>query len=329
MILRQLIRFCLPVAILSCALFGTTEAGEKAAFRWVDSPDDGTADLMFGDAKVLRYMYGFDTSSPQRAHETYKVYHHVFGPGSGRVITKGPGGKYTHHRGLYVGFNKTKADGNSFDFWHCNKGEHLRHIKFLTQKGGDNGGTMSALIHWNDKDGKPVISETRTVTVTKVATDAVPGFAWQIDWMTTLKSERGDIVLDGDRQHAGFQFRADNAVAESNGATYLRPEGFPQQDAAFQVGKGDKHIDLGWFAMTYELDKQRYNIEYFDNPSLPKPSRFSERPYGRFGTFFRTTLKPDEPLTMKYRVRVSAGKTPKAADIQKRYESFLGELKSK
>ncbi len=44
-------------------------------------------------------------------------------------------------------------------------------------------------------------------------------------------------------------------------------------------------------------------------------SRFSER---RFGTFFRTTLKSEEQLTMRYRIHVTAGQTPKATEIQKR-----------
>lgn len=322
----------LPVVVIAAVLcplaLQAAAAGEKGEFRWVDDPEKGTADLMFGEAPVLRYMYAFDTSSPDRAQETYKVYHHVFGPGTGRIITKGPGGKYTHHRGLFVGFNKTQFDGRSLDFWHCRGGAHLRHVEFLEQAGGPERGTMTAVIHWNDPDGEPVVTETRTVSVSSVDSTSEPGYAWQIDWSTTLESNRGEIVLDGDRQHAGFQFRAHNAVAESNGARYIRPEGFPQQEAAFQVGKGDKHIDLGWFAMTYELDNRRYTIEYFDNPSLPKPSRFSERPYGRFGTFFRTTLKPDQPLTMRYRVRVSTGDPPPRDDIQQRYESFLRELKS-
>lgn len=300
-------------------------AAAAPAFHWKNDTKAGEATLYCGDEPAIRYMYAFDRSSDERAHETYKVYHHVFGPGSGAIITKGPHGKYTHHRGLYVGWNRTSFAGRSLDFWHCTKGAHQRHVRFLKLEDGSDSGLMTAEIHWNDGDGQPVLIEERTVSVRREPDTS----GWQIDWSTRLKSQRGDITLDGDRQHAGFQFRAAQPVAESNGATYLRPSAFPQQDAAIQVGdKGDPpaHINLGWFAMSYELAGQRYTVEYFDNPGLPKPALYSERPYGRFGTFFRTTLKENQPLSMTYRVVVSSGPRPDVSDIQKRCDRFVSQL---
>ena len=302
----------------------SARAGDES-FRWVDNEEAGTADLMLGDQPVVRYMYAFDTSTPERAHETYKVFHHVYGPGSKTIITKGPHGKYTHHRGLYVGWSRTGFEGKSLDFWHCKGGAHLRHAKFVEMEADADHGTMTSEIHWNDGEGEPVIIETRTVSVSK---EAATG-GWQIDWSTKLASQRGEINLNGDRQHAGFQFRASQAVADSNGGRYIRPANIPQQEEAIQVNdkKPLKHIDLGWFALTYELEDQRYTVEYFDNSSLPKPSLFSERPYGRFGTFFSTKLTEDKPLEMKYRLVVSSGEKPAVADIQKRYDAFVGSLK--
>ena len=90
---------------------------------------------------------------------------------------------YTHHRGLYVGWNRTKAGGKSFDFWHCSRGAHLRHVKFIEKKADASHGTMTALIHWNDAEGKPVIAETRTITVHSDGAKA-----WRIDWSTKLAS---------------------------------------------------------------------------------------------------------------------------------------------
>ncbi len=322
--LRQSAALSIVVVILSLDFASQCSAEENPGFYWENNEEAGEATLIVRDQPVVRYMYAFDKSSDERAHETYKVYHHVFGPGSNTIITKGPHGKYTHHRGLYVGWNKIGFEGTSLDFWHCTKGAHLRHVKFLELKGGAQSGTMTAEIHWNDAEGKPVIIEKRTVTANQEPNTK----GWQIDWSTVLKSQRGDITLNGDRQHAGFQFRAAQPVADANGATYLRPASFPQNPEAIQVGdKGDPpaHINLGWFAMSYELEGRRYNVEYFDNPGLPKPSLYSERPYGRFGTFFKTTLKADQPLEMRYRVVVSAGDKPTVADIQKRADKF-GEL---
>lgn len=318
----------LSFAVLSTLLCGsltTAFANNKAGFHWKNDEKAGTADLFVGGKPVIRYMYAYDTSTDTRAHETYKVFHHVYGPGSETIITKGPHGKYTHHRGMYVGWNKTGFEGKTLDFWHCKNGAHLRHVRFVDMSADADHGSMTAEIHWNDAEGKPVIVEWRTVSVREE-----PGTdGWQIDWSTKLESRRGDITLNGDRQHAGFQFRADQPVADSNGGTYLRPKTFPQNEAAIQVGdKGDPpaHINLGWFALSYELNGQRYTVEYFDNPNLPKPALFSERPYGRFGTFFKTTLKADSPLEMQYRVVVARGK-PSVAAVQSRCDAFLKSLK--
>ena len=313
-----------PLCFLAAVLFADASAND--GFSWQTDEAAGTSDLIYDGKPVLRYMFAYDTSDKDRIHDTYKVFHHVFGPSSGKQITKGPGGKFTHHRGLFVGWNKTSFGDKRYDFWHCKGGAHLRHVKFIKQAADASHGTMTAEIHWNDPDGKPVIQETRTVAVSK---EPVTG-GWQIDWSTKLESQVGEVQLAGDRQHAGFQFRASQPVADANGATYLRPANFPQQRAAIQVGdKGDPppHINLGWFAMTYPLDGQRYTVEYFDNPNLPKPALFSERPYGRFGTYFKTKLAADNPLEMKYRVIVSEGDAPPVDAIQARYDSFVAELK--
>ena len=312
-------------AVLACSLALTTTATAADEFHWTTDEDAGTTDLLLGEQPVLRYMHAYDASTPERLHETYKVFHHVFGPGSQSIITKGPGGKYTHHRGLFLGWNKTGFEGTSLDFWHCTKGAHLLHKKFLAKTGDAEHGTMTAEIHWNDAEGKPVIIEHRTVSARKEATTG----GWQIDWSTKLASQRGKITLNGDRQHAGFQFRASQAVAEKNSGRYQRPAAFDQKADAIQVGDSGNpppHINLGWFALNYELDGTHYTVEYFDNPGLPKPSLFSERPYGRFGTFFKTTLTADKPLEMKYRVIVSTGK-PTVEEIQARCDAFVKSLK--
>ena len=323
------------VAVMAAAIVGVVvsaavvDAAEPNDFNWVDHPRQGFADLRSGNEPVLRYMYAFDTSTPKRRLETYKVFHHVFGPGTGKLITKGPGGLYTHHRGLFVGWRTVTFDGKSLDFWHCKNNVRQRHIRFVSQTGDAHQGGMTARIDWEDAQGHPVIAETRTVRVTRSANKPGRHDSWQIDWSTRLASRRGTIKLDGDRQHAGFQFRAAQAVADSKGARYIRPKGFPQQPQAYQVDdrkNPNKHINLGWLAMTYLLDGTRYTVEYFEDPSLPKPSHYSERPYGRFGAFFRATITPDKPLVMRYRVRITSGKAPSQKAIQNRYEKFVHDL---
>jgi hypothetical protein len=321
------------LAPLLATLFAT-DASLLAAdetFSWVEDADHKTCELRLGDQPVVRYMYAYDPSTKESLHDTYKAYHHVFGPGTGTRITKGPGGEFTHHRGLYVAWNKTGYEGKSSDFWHCTKGDHQKHIRFVDRSADAKRGAMTSEIHWADADDKPVIVEHRTLEVAKLAVDGQEGHGWTIDFRSRLESRRGSITLDGDRQHAGFQFRADQPVAESKGARYVRPAGFPEQADAFQVddrNAPEGHINLNWLTMTYELAGQRYNIQYCEDPALPKPSRYSERPYGRFGAFFKTTLEADKPLTLRYRVYVTTGDTPTREACQKRYDEFAAGLKA-
>lgn len=304
-------------------------SASAAEFAWQTNEEQGTSDLRFGDQPVLRYMFAYDTSTPERLTSTFKVFHHVFGPGTETLITNGAGGQYPHHRGLYAGWNKTSWDGGNADFWHCTNGAHQRHVEFVKQEADAKHGLMTSVIHWNAADGKPVIIETRTVDVRPFHQDAATG--WQIDWTSQLESQRGEITLDGDRQHAGFQFRAASEVADKNSATYLRPANFPDQPAAFEVDDRtdpDKHVDLGWLAMQYEIDGKPYTVGYLEDPGVPKPSRYSERPYGRFGAFFQTKLKPDAPLTMRYRVIVTTETDSTQQQWQQRYETFLKDLKA-
>jgi len=320
---------CLLAAALTAHLRHTLRAAESVAgFQWVDGLEKDTADLQYDGKPVLRYMYAFDRSTPKRAEETFKVYHHVFGPGTGDLITNGPSGLYPHHRGLFVGWRQTRYEGGEIDSWHCIKGAHQRHIRFVEKGADSQSGFMTSEIGWNDGKGEPVVDEIRSVRVTNVGAPGGPP-AWQIDWTSRLESRRGTIELSGDRQHAGFQFRAAQSVAETKSATFVRPKGFPEQPKPFEVDdKKDpnKFINLGWLAMSYGINGKPYTVTYFEDPALPKPSKFSERPYGRFGAYFKATLRPDHPLTMRYRLIVSAGPPPARDVIQSEYDRFVAEL---
>ena len=109
--------FVLPGAAARAAAGAADFAG---GFEWVDRAGEGTADLMYDGKPVLRYMYAFDRSTPQRTTETFKVFHHLFGPGTEDLITNGAGaGLYPHHRGLFVGWRRTRFEGGEIDSCFC------------------------------------------------------------------------------------------------------------------------------------------------------------------------------------------------------------------
>jgi hypothetical protein len=273
-------------------------------FHWT-SQGDKYDELSLGQRPVLRYMREpLDTSSKERIGETYKVYHHVYDPQGKQFVTKGPGGLFPHHRGLFYGFNRISyGDGKKADVWHCRNGESQSHEQTVSTETGVVLGRHKVEIAWRGQDGQPFAIETRQMTAYNTPQGVM------IDFASRLESKVGEVKLDGDPQHAGFQFRASQQVPDETAdqTYYLRPDGRGQA-GKFRNWPGDKeHVDLAWNALSFVLGEQRYTTAYLDRPENPKEARFSERNYGRFGSYFATTIDEDQPLRLKYRIVLREG----------------------
>jgi hypothetical protein len=295
------------------------KAGETLRLKAVCDPDDRQAagetfswheqagewsELRFGRRPVLRYVCPAYDPDPKKREATFKVYHHVYDPRGERLVTKGPGGLYTHHRGLFYGFRKvTYGDGIEVDIWHCTKDTHQEHGRFLDSEAGPVLGRHLVAVSWRGRDGKEFAREQREVTAYHV-----PG-GTLIDWVSRLETAGGKVRLDGDPQHAGFHFRADNEVADrtSKETIFVRPDGADKPGATRNWPQDKGHVNLPWDAMSFVLGSQRYTVAYLDRPDNPKEARFSERNYGRFGSYFVREVTPDHPLTVRYRVWLQDG----------------------
>ncbi len=69
------------------------------------------------------------------------------------------------------------------------------------------------------------------------------------------------------------------------------------------------------------LGDQRYTVAYLDRPENPKEARFSERDYGRFGSYFEKKLEKDDKLKVKYRLWLQEGEM-KGDDVQRLSTDF-------
>jgi Methane oxygenase PmoA len=288
-------------------------AASESAFKWIDtSAEKGEKDvhaeqsreLQLSGRPIMRYMHTkLDESNKEARMGTYKPYHHVYDPAGKRYLTKGPGGVFPHHRGLYFGFNKISYNGKSADTWHCNKGEDESHTEFAAEETGAVLGRHRLTINWNGQAKDTFAVETREMTAYNV-----PG-GTLIEFATLLKSKVGTIKLDGDPQHAGFQFRATQDVPDKTAKQtyYLRPDG-KGTPGQFRNWPADKsHANLPWNALSIVVDDQRYTVCYLDRAENPKEARFSERDYGRFGSYFEYELTPEKPLKLNYRIWLQAG----------------------
>lgn len=291
----------------------------SGGFKWTEKGRE-SIDLAFDGKPVLRYMCApLDESSKESREQTYKVFHHLFDPSGDRPVTKGPGGKFTHHRGIFYGFNKvTYGSGKGCDIWHCTGTAYQEHVKVLSSEEGPVFGRHRLEIAWHGAGKEVFAREERELSAWKMPRGTLVEFA------SSLRAEIAPVKLDGDPQHAGFHFRADNEVADKTAkqTVYLRPDGpgKPGETRNWDA-KNSSHKNLAWDSMSFLLGEKRYTVAYLDRPENPKEARFSERDYGRFGSYFVHTLEKDQALAVAYRLWLQEGEmtvdqvAAKAADF--------------
>lgn len=318
------LRFVLPeLKAGQTATFKATFIREPSkldeTFAWKDTAGD-FAELSLGRRPVLRYMYRtLDESSKGAREETYKIFHHLYDPKGERFVTKGAGSQFTHHRGIFFGFNKvTYGDGRKCDVWHCTGDAFQSHEKFLLTETGPVFGRHRLAVAWHGVKKEVFANEERDLTVY-----SLPG-GTLVEFSSELSPVIAPIYLDGDPQHAGFHFRAAAEVVEkTKGQTYyIRPTG-PDKFGATRNWPGNKdHVNLAWNAMCFVVADQRYTVAYLDRPDNPKEARFSERDYGRFGSYFEKKLEKGDKLSVRYRLWLQAGEM-KGGEIERLSGDFL------
>jgi len=263
------------------------------AFSWQDNRGE-YAELTCAGRPLVRYMC--KPPDPKNVEETCKVFHHVYDPAGTRFVTKGPGGKYTHHRGLFFGYCHITYQGGRAGNWGCSTNWQA-HAGVLGREAGPVLGRHQVAVDWHA--GKTVFAkERRELCVFKV-----PG-GTLIEWTTRLATTGGKITLDGNAPHAGFQFRAAQEVAEKTGdqTYFIHPDGQTKPGQARASA-----FDLAWDVMSFVLGENRYSVVYLDRPENPKPAEYNERTYGRFGSYFKHEIDDGKNLVASYRVWLQEG----------------------
>jgi hypothetical protein len=307
------------------AIIETEAQAEGHRFVW-KSPSPGQTELLWDERPVLRYMHPtLDESTPEKRAETYKPYHHVFDPQGKILLTKGPGGLFPHHRGLFFGFNRISyGAGKSADTWHCNKGESQSHEGFEREEAGPVLGRHVCRVAWHGQDGQVFVDELRELTAWNTSRGVL------LELASRLTTRVGRVKLDGDPQHAGFQFRATQQVPEKTASLtyYLRPDGRGEPGHFRNWPDNRNHVNLPWHALCFVVDAQRFTACFVDRPQNPKEARFSERDYGRFGSYFEYELTPENPLDLRYRFWLQAGEM-QVSDVADLAKDFVEPVQVK
>jgi hypothetical protein len=259
---------------------------------------DATLDLKIGDVTVAKTVITpYDDSSMESREATYKVYTHVMEFAGVQPITKGAGGLYTHHRGMFVGWRETTVGDKKFDTWHMtdsyqefvDEGE-VRHV------GGERiSGAQSLHIKWRGNDGTYIVDEDRAI-MTSIADDGTRRF----DFTSMLAAGDQPVSFRGDSHHAGMQIRLSNDVSEHQDTTKYTA----QPGAEFL--KNDEVSGTWWVVCSADIGGKRYWVMHMTPQDAPGGMPlYSIRPYARFGAFFEPDLKAGESLSMTFRIVVS------------------------
>ncbi len=279
-----------------------------AGYEFKDQPGDHL-DVLSAGRPVARYMYSSDCSTPEKRGEHYKPYLHVFDAEGGGFITKGPGGAFTHHRGIFIGWAKLTVDGKQYDRWHMKGGEQ-RHVRFLSQDGGERG-SFTSQVQWAGDGDAVILEEERTFSFLPPPEGAYA----LIEMRSKLKAVAGPVVLDGDPEHAGLQFRPANEV-ETALTRYLYPR---------KAAEPHKDRDYPWVGESFTLKGERFSVVYLNDPKNPKGTPFSAyRNYGRFGGWFKDTIPAGGERVIRAGFVIMRGELPSAAAIQNVYNAFAG-----
>ena len=287
-----------------------SEEKNKSCFSWKDQPNEHL-DLLREDKKLLRYMYAYKSTEMRFDFNTSKPFHHVFDPQGEATLTNGPGpGEilYPHHRGIFIGWNKVMLEGQRYDLWHTRNVAQV-HQEFLEQQAGPVAARSVSRIHWNDLSKEPILSERREITV---FAQPEPTHLL-LEFQTAITALRDQVLLDGDPEHGGFQYRPHNDADKTRTQYLFHEEGIdPRKDK-----------DLPWVGESYVLRGNTYTVQHINHPSNPNPTIYSAyRDYGRFGAFFKKSLSKGETLHLKYRIWIASGDHLDREAMQRRWLAF-------
>ena len=160
-------------------------------YSWKDEPGKHL-DLLKGDRKIVRHAY--ERMDPEDRERTYKPFHHAHQADGKDFLTKGPGGKFTHHRGIYYGFSKCSAVNAAGK--KCGsipgtaKGGYQTHEKVIESKADDKGASHTVEIAWRVDDGSIFASEKRTLSFSHREDGSL-----QVDFSSVLSTKQESVTL--------------------------------------------------------------------------------------------------------------------------------------
>ncbi len=270
-----------PAFVRQAASKGTAAAGRDLTFR------DGSPATTFFHKE----------HDEAHHHDTCKVFHHVRAL-DGTLLTKGNGGMFQHHKGLFIGWNRTAWNKRRFDFWHMPKQELQVFVGFLPHTAlGMPKGAQVCKVDWITPEGEVVVAERRGLHLMAQHEDF-----YVLHLRNELRAPNGKVRLAGDPQHAGQQFRAPQTFAPKDAVkvSYVRPAGA-------EARGNDVWTGCDWIAEIQPHGEQRYTVLRVEGRDNRGETTWSTRDYGRFGATRTVDVTEERPLRLDQYYVIAAG----------------------
>jgi hypothetical protein len=233
---------------------------------------------------------------------------------------------HPHHRGMFF----AHGDINGVNFWATepniktpSKGSMVLK-KVVEAKGGAKSGTIKAVFDGLDPDGKPMMTETRTLTFYPGSELRIIDFEIRIDALRQLKF--------GDTKEGTFGIRLATPLSEAKSGKMVNAEG----------GEGEKNVwgkQSPWVDYFGPLDGKTVGVAIMDHPSNPRhPTYWHARAYGLFAanifgvrdfTGDKTkdgslTIEAGKSVTFRYRIVIHPGDV-QTANIASLYQQYTAK----
>ncbi len=256
--------------------------------------------------EIARYHYGNDLNRP--------FIFPVIGP-SGRSLTRmghprDPQG-HSHHNSVWISHQFV----NGTNFWGDTSGARIVHVRTLRMDDSDESAFLETENAWRDKDGKTLLAELRRTTFRE------------------LEAGERLLVIEMQLEACGAEVRLDESAfgmlavrmaktigVHDGGGTIRNSEGGVDEGGCFR--KPARWCDYSGPITATAIE----GITLMDHPmNANHPVPFHVRNDGWMGASLTfpgaVTIKPGEPLRLRYALFVHAG-LPSSDVLEKRWREF-------
>jgi hypothetical protein len=326
---RSLAAGCLVASLVAVGVSASAEpnAGEKR-FRF-EAMSEASLGLWEGEKPVLIYNHGA-ISRPGvpggRGRACY--FHPVYGL-DGEVITDDFPKDHTYHRGMYWAWPHIKIGEQEYDLWSA-KGE-LRQVfvKWQQQDVNGSGAKLGVENAWM-AGGHALVREEVQIEVHPA--DA-SGRALDLTLTWTPLEQTMTLWGAEGKSYGGFNFRFGSKTRPviSVPEKTMLPEGITTSAGKISDDLVVTRMPWADFVGNFDGAEKLSGAAIFVHPQhRDYPPTWMARHYGLMSVGWPgvepQTFEVGKPITCRYRVWIHRG-TPSIAEIQSRYDGYVGEEK--